>query len=363
MEEKKRLGKPQILTLDITDRCQMRCQTCSKWKVSSDVKDKELTTEQWKSVLDKLRSWLGDGFWICFSGGEPFIRPDLLELVDYATKIGFRVSSMSNGFSLINQVDSIIESKLESINVSLNSIIDKNIHDASRGREESAQKIFDVIWQIMDRKKGRNDNLSINIATIMLPNNLDEIVHLVEYATRNKLKHIMFQLIEDQNSFHAYAEKSGLDTSNYTIPEEYKKTIKAMSEKAIGVINHLIDMKRAGHSIANSYEQLEAYKMFFENPESIVDKIKCDVGSTNFAVDPYGDVRLCFNMNPIGSILEKSPEELWSGEEAEKCRKAVKNCKMCCRLINCNFKANFINFNKPLLVRLKNKIVNFLIGS
>ena len=134
--KKEKLGKPQIITIDITDRCQMRCQTCSKWKTSAEIKDKELNTEQWKAVFDKLREWLPDGYWICFSGGEPFLRPDLLELVDYATSIGFRVSTMSNGYSLINHVDEIIDSKLESINISLNSIIDKGIHDTSRGRDD-----------------------------------------------------------------------------------------------------------------------------------------------------------------------------------------------------------------------------------
>ncbi len=354
-------SKPQILTIDITDRCQMQCKTCSKWQVqASEVMQKELTTEQWKEGLQKLKIWLGDGFWICFSGGEPFLRPDIFELVDYATALGFKVSSMSNGFSLEPLVDKIIDSKLESINISLNAIADKAIHDNSRGREGSAQKICDVVWQIMNYKKGKNDNLSINIASIMLPENLDEIVYLVEYATKNHLKHIMFQLIEDQNSFHAYAEKSGLDTDNYVIPEEYKEKVKSMADKAIPLIDHLIDMKRAGHSIANSYEQLEAYKIFFKNPEDIVKAIKCDVGATNFAIDPYGDVRLCFNMDPIGSILEKSPEELWHSKEADECRNKVHTCKMCCRLINCNFKANFVNFNKPFIVRLYNKIVKFL---
>ncbi|MBQ2644369.1 radical SAM protein [bacterium] len=353
-------SKPQMLTLDITDRCQMQCQTCSKWQVSADVRHKELSTEQWKEVLRELRQWLGNGFWICFSGGEPFLRPDIFELTDYATSLGFKVSSMSNGFSIEQMVDNIIDSKFESLNISLNSIIDKNIHDTSRGREGSAQKIFDVIWQIMHNKKGRNDNLSINLATIMFPDNLDEIIPLVEYATKNHLKHIMFQLIEDFNSFHAYAEKDGLDTDNYKIPQEYKKTIQSMAEKAIPIIDHLVEMKRAGHSIANSYEQLEAYKIFFNNPEDIVTAIKCDVGSTNFAVDPYGDVRLCFNMKPIGSILEKSPEELWNSVEASQCRHKVHTCKMCCRLINCNFKANFTNFNKSFLVRLKNKIIKLL---
>ena len=75
------LEKPQQITFDVTDRCQLRCVTCSKWKtVSSDVIDKELTTEEWKKVLEDLKNWLGEGFWFCFSGGEPFLRPDIFEI-------------------------------------------------------------------------------------------------------------------------------------------------------------------------------------------------------------------------------------------------------------------------------------------
>ena len=49
------LAKPQQITFDVTDRCQMQCVTCSKWKtIASDVLSKEMTTEEWKQVLDKL---------------------------------------------------------------------------------------------------------------------------------------------------------------------------------------------------------------------------------------------------------------------------------------------------------------------
>ena len=95
------LEKPQQITFDITDRCQMQCVTCSKWKtVSADVMQKELTTEEWKKVLSDLRNWLGEGFWFCFSGGEPFLRQDIFELADYAHSLGIKVASMTNAFSI-----------------------------------------------------------------------------------------------------------------------------------------------------------------------------------------------------------------------------------------------------------------------
>ena len=71
MENK--LEKPQQITFDVTDRCQMKCVTCSKWKtVASDVMQSELTTEDWKKILSDLKNWLGEGLWFCFSGESRF---------------------------------------------------------------------------------------------------------------------------------------------------------------------------------------------------------------------------------------------------------------------------------------------------
>ena len=115
------LEKPMQITFDITDRCQMECVTCSKWKtVAAEVMPKELTTEEWKKVLNDLRAWLGEGFWFCFSGGEPFLRPDIFELAEYAKSLGIKVASMTNAFSIQNLYEKIVDSPIESLNISLN---------------------------------------------------------------------------------------------------------------------------------------------------------------------------------------------------------------------------------------------------
>lgn len=351
------LKKPEQITFDITDRCQMRCVTCSKWTTNaSDVIQKELTTDQWKDVILKLRSWLGEGFWFCFSGGEPFLRGDIFELANYAKALGIHPSTMTNAFSISQYYDEIIDSAIESINISLNSVNDCSIHDKSRGREESCEKAIDAILKLNELRKTKGKNLGINIATIMLPENLKEIVPLVEFVTKNKLNGIMFQLVDDNESFHAYDARKSVPTSTYKMSKELTKKYLDMAPEAIKVIDKLIEMKKAGHSIYNSYDQLNAMKIFFNKPSDILKAIKCDVGSTNFAIDPYGDVRLCFNMDPVGSVKESLPEEIWENHNSAVCRKATKHCKMYCRLLNCNFKENFSNFNKGFLHKCKNKL-------
>lgn len=351
------LEKPQQITFDVTDRCQMKCVTCSKWKtVASDVLDKEMTTEEWKKAMSDLKNWLGEGFWFCFSGGEPFLRSDIFELAEYAHSLGIKVASMTNAFSIQHLYEQIINSPIESLNISLNSITNSTIHDDSRGRNTSFEKSLDAIMQLKELRDKKHSNLGINIATILFPENIEEAVPLVEFVTRNKINGIMFQLLDDKESFHGYIYQKSCKTSNYEMPQDLRLRYKSMSKRAIEVIDRLIEMKQCGHSIYNSYEQLEAMKMFFENPDSILKAITCDVGSTNFAIDPYGDVRLCFNMLPVGNIKENSPEEIWNNKKSQVCREMTKTCKMYCRMLNCNFKGNFANFNKSFIEKIFNKI-------
>ncbi len=359
------LKKPEQVTFDLTDRCQMKCTTCTKWQTNpADVIDKELTTEEWKNVIKNLQEWIGEGFWFCFSGGEPFLREDIYEIASYAKSLGLHPSTMSNAFSLEKHYEKIVDSDIESINISLNAVNDKSAHDVARGRECSCEKAIAAILELNRLKKEKNSNLGINISTVMMPENLDEVIPLVEFITLHKLNGIMFQLIDDVDSFHAYSELAGMNTSKYKMPEILYKMYVSMGEKAIPLMDRLIEMKKAGYSIYNSYEQLEAFKVFFKNPHEILKSINCDVGSTNIAIDPYGDVRLCFNMEPVGSVKTQTPAEIWESIKSEKCRKLTKSCKMYCRMLNCNFKQDFAKRNNPpvfkriksFLCKVKSKI-------
>ena len=336
--------KPDQITFDITDRCQMRCVTCSKWKtVAGDVLSKELNTQEWKKVLDGLHEWLGSDFWFCFSGGEPFLRPDIFEIAEYAASLGINVASMTNGFSVEHYYDRIINSSIKSLNISLNSITNPEIHDTSRGRNGSHQKIIKTIDALNELKAQTGKDLWINISTIVFPENLDELIPLAEFVKEKNLGGIMFQLMDDKESFHGYNVQRACPTATYQMPEELKKQYIDMSSHACEVFDKLAEMKKEGYQIFNTFEQIEAIKMFLKNPDDILKSIDCRVGETNFAIDPYGDVRLCFNMAPVGNIRENTPKEIWENKLSDACRKSTSKCKMYCRLLNCNFKGDFMN--------------------
>ncbi|MGW3285921.1 mycofactocin radical SAM maturase [Streptomyces sp. NPDC001002] len=85
------LDAPICLTWELTYACNLSCVHCLS---SSGRRDpRELTTDECKSVIDELERM--QVFYVNIGGGEPTVRPDFWELVDYATahKVGVKFST------------------------------------------------------------------------------------------------------------------------------------------------------------------------------------------------------------------------------------------------------------------------------
>ncbi|MBN1191425.1 MAG: radical SAM protein [Dehalococcoidales bacterium] len=85
---------PIQAVIELTHRCNLRCIHCY-----SDVLDKEeLTLDDWKLVIDKLKA--AGTMFLHFTGGEPLVREDFIDIATYGRRQGFFIGLMSN-FTLI----------------------------------------------------------------------------------------------------------------------------------------------------------------------------------------------------------------------------------------------------------------------
>ena len=109
---------PLRMDLALTFRCQNDCVHCY---AGGPHETPELTTTQWKSVIDKL-SEIGV-FILTFTGGEPTLREDLPELLLYAQNKGMVTGLISNGRKLKDKafVDLLEKSGLDFVQVTLES--------------------------------------------------------------------------------------------------------------------------------------------------------------------------------------------------------------------------------------------------
>ncbi len=317
--------KPVSFSFNNTERCQSRCITCNGWKTPASVKEQELTIDEWKKILFNIHNWMGN-YQFIISGGEPFIRDDVFEMAEFASSLGDTVNVVTNGLALPEKLEKVLNSAFTNITFSLNAIQNPDIHNISRGRKDAFKRTIDSIQNLnyMNKYRGGHKWKNIFLSTVVMPSNLSEIKPIAEFCKLEGIG-VSYQLMDNGDAF-----STAVDSSS----QIYGKNIKVA---ALEAIDEMIELKNQGYPICNGYNQLKAFKILIDTPDEI-QNIQCMVGENNFAIDPYGNCRICFCMKPIGNLKDSLPQDLWYSEEADEVREHILNCTRNCRLLNCNFK-------------------------
>ena len=138
--------KKPVIVYNCTQRCNLRCVHCYSHSTSQLGAD-ELTTAEAIALFDDLADF-GSPV-ILFSGGEPLLRPDLLELITAAVARGRRAVISTNGTLISRQVAQQLQQiKLSYVGVSLDGI--ESTHDAFRGVKGAFQQALAGIRHCQD---------------------------------------------------------------------------------------------------------------------------------------------------------------------------------------------------------------------
>ncbi|OIO02655.1 MAG: 12,18-didecarboxysiroheme deacetylase [Desulfovibrionaceae bacterium CG1_02_65_16] len=87
--------KKPVVVWNMTKRCNLKCVHCYAQAVDPDQGVDDISTDQAKTMIDDLAAYGAPV--ILFSGGEPLVRKDLVELANYATQKGMRAVISTNG--------------------------------------------------------------------------------------------------------------------------------------------------------------------------------------------------------------------------------------------------------------------------
>ncbi len=122
---------PVVALMEVTSKCNLRCSYCFHFdSVTEHCKD--LSKDEWLQFFAELQSL--KVFTITLTGGEPFVRPDFLDLCQGASELGLRYRILSNA-TLITDADAARLAKIgrcSAVQVSLDGI--GEINDAARGK-------------------------------------------------------------------------------------------------------------------------------------------------------------------------------------------------------------------------------------
>jgi MoaA/NifB/PqqE/SkfB family radical SAM enzyme len=205
----------------------------------------------------------------------------------------------------------IAASRLKVLAVSLDAI-DAKIHDTIRGKDGAFDHAIKALTYL---NKYRSKELNLVILPLILEGNLETLPDLVRWVKESKQA--------DSVSLLALVE-SGLinQKEGWFKKPEYKLIWPQNSEKTKKVMETLIDMKQHGYPISNPYNQLEAFKEYYRDPEKFLNETAYCIRDYIIDFDPNGDILL--SGHKLGSIKESIPlKRLWFSEKANEIRKYI----------------------------------------
>ncbi len=233
------VGQPLWLLAELTYACPLQCPYCSNPMDFANVK-KELTTEQWLDVFRQARAM--GATQLGLSGGEPLTRPDLVELVTEARKMGFYTNLITSGLGMdASKVAELKEAGLDHIQVSfqassedLNNLIAGT--DAFKHKIEMAKAVkangYPMVLCFVTHRQNIEQMDEILELAISLEADYVELATTQYYGwamhNRDQLLPLKEQLVEAEAVAHRYQEEQkGKMKIYYVVPDYYEDRPKA----------------------------------------------------------------------------------------------------------------------------------------
>lgn len=313
-------------TVIVTYRCNARCSMCNRYKAPSKPEE-EISIDTIKK-LPKM-------YFTNITGGEPFIRTDLPDIVRELYKLSDRIVISTNGFFTDRIVALAKEFPQIGIRISIEGL--EKTNNEIRGLQNGYQKGYQTLKKL--REMGLKD---VGFGMTVQDKNASDLVPLYDIATELGMEfataslHNSFYFVESQNIIH----DRPMVASNFE--KLINKMLCSMSPKKWfrayfnhGLINYIYGQPRL---------------------------LPCDMSFDTFFIDPYGDVMPCNGTQDkevMGNLNAQTWDELWHSKQANDVRTKVRKCNRECWMIGSVSPAMHKYIWKPAWWVLKHKLISF----
>ena len=160
----------KYLFLELTLRCNEHCRHCGSR--CGDVRTNEMTKEQYFSFLEKIKADFPQLPMLCITGGEPLLREDFFEIMDYAKKLGYMWGMTSNGTLITPHIAQKLEKVgMKTISVSIDGL--EQTHDDFRQSKGGFRKSISGIKNLL-----AHDFKAVQVTTVVTKKNIAELEQL-----------------------------------------------------------------------------------------------------------------------------------------------------------------------------------------
>ena len=174
-------NKP-VVVWNCTQRCNLRCRHCYSASTDRPAPD-ELTGDEARAMIDDLAAFGAPV--ILFSGGEPLMRPDLIQLIAHAHQAGLRAVLSTNGTLITTAAAGrLAEAHLSYAGVSLDGLEETN--DAFRGRQGAFRDALEGI------RNCRRAGIKVGLRLTMNRGNFADIPAIFDLVEREQIPRVCF---------------------------------------------------------------------------------------------------------------------------------------------------------------------------
>ncbi len=320
---------PSSISLTITNVCNLRCQMCGQWSAEGYMHPQkaalkhELGLDDWKRVVDELAEHqIGS---LLLRGGEPFLFPDIVPLLEYINSKGIFIAIDTNGTRIKDFAADLV--RIGHIHLTISVDGPPAIHDRVRGVEGCFERIREgvILLGQLEAQGGQRISRSINftISPYSLPGLGDmpdvarslaiQTVTIVPYYyfpaevgqvyQRELREHLGCAAFSWQGFHH---EASGVDF------EAFRAQYRRYLERLDGIYSY-------------PYMPLSEaeYETWFTDALAPVGPLHCTNVEKLIDIQPNGEANFCvdFPDYTIGNVRESTIAEIWNGERAERFRR------------------------------------------
>lgn len=322
---------PTDVSIITTYRCQMRCKMCDIWENPTD-KKLEISAKDLE-ILPKFK-------FVNITGGEPFVRRDLEEIVEVMYGKSDRVVISTSGWHTDRILKLAERFPQIGIRVSIEGLAQRN--DDLRGREGSFDRAMRLLLTL--KEMGVKD---IGYGCTVSNKNSDDMLWLYKLSRELGME---FATAAFHNSYYFHKDDNEITNKDEVIGNFHKLIEELLRENSpkswyraffnLGLINYIRGKPRM---------------------------LPCEAGTANFFIEPYGDVYPCNGLEDrywkesMGNIRDVSSfEELWFSEQAEKVRGLVRTCPKNCWMVGTAAPVMKKYIKHPTSWVVKNKVKSML---
>ncbi|MFH1409426.1 MAG: radical SAM protein [Nanoarchaeota archaeon] len=339
----KKMSAPNSLVFFITNKCNAKCAHCFYWKDLNNPK-KPLTLEE----IEKISRNLDDLVLLVLTGGEPFLRMDIVDIVKIFHKNNHVKNLVipTNGYfdkMIAERVEKILEEckGLENLQIYISLDDEGERHDTLRGVKGIFEKAKETHKKLTELKK-KHDNLNVGILLTVNPMNQDRIMEVYDYIKKEVDPDVISPILMRKTS-------DKLNSTDVKV-ENYEKFKAAVTRDMI---------KKQFRKRSTSLFSRMRLLLMQRKMELIVRTVKggyqlpCFAGNISGVLNEYGDVYPCEILNKkMGNVkdVDYDLKRIWKSKKAKDVRKFIKDTNCHCTY-ECAMDSN-ITFNYKMMSKI-----------